>query len=52
MVAPATSSVVLAPFPFSDLSQAKLRPAVILTVPETAHRIAHPTAFGISLKTP
>ncbi|MGO9569523.1 MAG: type II toxin-antitoxin system PemK/MazF family toxin [Desulfomonilaceae bacterium] len=30
MVAPTTGAVVLIPFPFSDLSQAKLRPAVVL----------------------
>ncbi len=30
MVAPAAGSVVLMPFPFSDLSQTKLRPAVVL----------------------
>ncbi|MBX3746290.1 MAG: type II toxin-antitoxin system PemK/MazF family toxin [Verrucomicrobiae bacterium] len=30
MVAPARGSVVLIPFPFSDLSQSKLRPAVVL----------------------
>lgn len=30
MVAPSTGGVVLIPFPFSDLSQAKLRPAVAL----------------------
>ena len=30
MVAPAAGRVVLVPFPFSDLSQAKLRPAVVL----------------------
>ncbi len=30
MVTPATGSVVLVPFPFSDLSRAKLRPAVVL----------------------
>jgi mRNA interferase MazF len=30
MVAPATASLVLVPFPFSDLSQAKLRPAIVL----------------------
>ena len=30
MVTPATGAVVLVPFPFSDLSQAKLRPAVVL----------------------
>lgn len=30
MVTPATGAVVLIPFPFSDLSQAKLRPAVVL----------------------
>lgn len=30
MVAPAIGSVVLVPFPFSDLSQAKLRPAAVL----------------------
>ncbi len=30
MVTPAAGAVVLIPFPFSDLSQAKLRPAVVL----------------------
>jgi len=30
MGAPAAGSVVLVPFPFSDLSRAKLRPAVVL----------------------
>lgn len=30
MVAPAIGSVVLVPFPFSDLSQSKVRPAVCL----------------------
>ena len=30
MVTPTASAVVLVPFPFSDLSQAKLRPAVVL----------------------
>ncbi len=30
MVIPATGAVILAPFPFSDLSHAKLRPAVVL----------------------
>jgi mRNA interferase MazF len=30
MVTPAAGLVALVPFPFSDLSQAKLRPAVIL----------------------
>ena len=30
MVVPAAASVVLVPFPFSDLSEAKLRPAVVL----------------------
>lgn len=30
MVTPTTGIVVLVPFPFSDLSQAKLRPAVML----------------------
>lgn len=30
MGTPAAGSVVLVPFPFSDLSQAKLRPAVVL----------------------
>lgn len=30
MVAPAIGQVVLVPFPFSDLTKAKLRPAVVL----------------------
>lgn len=30
MVIPSTGTVVLVPFPFSDLSQAKLRPAILL----------------------
>lgn len=30
MVIPSVGSVVLIPFPFSDLSQAKLRPAVVI----------------------
>ena len=30
MVTPTAGAVVLLPFPFSDLSQAKLRPAVVL----------------------
>lgn len=30
MVTPATGAVVLVPFPFSDLSHSKLRPAVVL----------------------
>jgi len=30
VVTPAAGAVVLLPFPFSDLSQAKLRPAVVL----------------------
>ena len=30
MAAPARGAVVLVPFPFSDLSQSKLRPAVVL----------------------
>ena len=30
MVTPAAGAVVLVPFPFSDLSQARLRPAVVL----------------------
>jgi mRNA interferase MazF len=30
VVAPSTGSVVLVPFPFSDLSQSKLRPAIVL----------------------
>ena len=30
MATPATGAVVLVPFPFSDLSQSKLRPAVVL----------------------
>jgi hypothetical protein len=31
MVTPAAGSVVLVPFPFPDLSQAKLRPAAVLS---------------------
>ena len=30
MVTPAAGAVILVPFPFSDLSQSKLRPAVVL----------------------
>jgi len=30
MVAPTTGSIILIPFPFSDLSQSKLRPVVVL----------------------
>ena len=30
MVTPTAGAVVLVPFPFSDLSQAKLRPAIVL----------------------
>jgi len=30
VVAPTTGAVVLVPFPFSNLSQAKLRPAIVL----------------------
>jgi len=30
VVAPAAGGIVLVPFPFSDLSQAKLRPAAVL----------------------
>jgi mRNA interferase MazF len=32
VAAPARGGVVLVPFPFSDLSQSKLRPAVVLAV--------------------
>jgi mRNA interferase MazF len=31
VVTPTAGAVVLVPFPFSDLSQAKLRPAIVLT---------------------
>ena len=30
MVTPAAGQIILVPFPFSDLTQAKLRPAVVL----------------------
>ena len=30
MVTPAAGKVILVPFPFSDLSQSKLRPAIVL----------------------
>ena len=30
MVTPSVGAVILVPFPFSDLSQAKLRPALVL----------------------
>lgn len=30
MVTPTTGSIILIPFPYSDLSQSKLRPAVVL----------------------
>ena len=30
MVTPSVGAVILVPFPFSDLSQTKLRPAVVL----------------------
>jgi mRNA interferase MazF len=30
MVTPSAGAVVLVPFPFSDLSQSKLRPAIVL----------------------
>ncbi len=30
MVAPSVGAVVLVPFPFSDLSASKLRPAIVL----------------------
>lgn len=39
MVTPARGSVVLVPFPFSDLSQSKLRPAVVLAPADRDDRI-------------
>ena len=34
MVAPAAGGVILARFPFSDLSEARLRPAAVLADPD------------------
>ena len=60
MVTPAVGSVVLIPFPFPDLSQAKLRPAVALANARRDDRISakslptltairtHPGNVGIS----
>lgn len=39
MVAPAKQSVVLVPFPFSDLSRSKLRPAIVLASAGRGDRI-------------
>jgi hypothetical protein len=36
VVTPSAGGIVLVPFPFSDLSQAKLRPAVDLMVAQVA----------------
>ena len=44
MVTPATGAVVLIPFPFSDLSQAKLRPAVVLA------DVGRGTGFSVRLR--
>ena len=38
MVAPSAGEVVLVPFPFSDLSQSKLRPAICLADGESIER--------------
>lgn len=57
MGAPAAGSVALVPFPFSDLSRAKLRPAVVLAAVErgdimlcqiTSNPYADPLALLIS----
>ena len=57
MVAPAAGKVVLLPFPFSDLSKSKLRPAVILAdagrgdwilCQITSNRYGDPSAIAIT----
>ena len=57
MVAPAAGDVVLIPFPFSDLSTAKLRPAVVLAASGrgdwilcqfTSNRYSDPRAVAIA----
>ncbi|WP_263841920.1 hypothetical protein [Salinibacter sp.] len=57
MDAPSAGSVVLVPFPFSDLSESKLRPAVILAVISrddfaccqvTSNPYADPNAVGLA----
>ena len=46
MEAPSAGSVVLVPFPFSDLSESKLRPAVILAEISTGGAIKKAACYG------
>lgn len=59
MEAPSAGSVVLVPFPFSDLSESKLRPAVVLAeisrddfvlCQVTSNPYADPNAVGLTDK--
>lgn len=57
MVSPSVGKVILVPFPFSDLSQSKLRPAVVLAdagrgdwvlCQVTSNPYGDPSAIGIT----